>query len=56
MNNHEENTNNVAMNNDDGHTNHTETMNINEDQCTASERGNGHQARHNNVHRVPRMK
>ncbi|XP_004308422.1 PREDICTED: uncharacterized protein LOC101310942 [Fragaria vesca subsp. vesca] len=51
MNNHEENTNNVAMNNDDGHTNHTETMNINEDQCTASERGNGHQARHNNVHR-----
>ncbi|KAL6183772.1 hypothetical protein ACLB2K_045183 [Fragaria x ananassa] len=56
MNNHDENVNNVATNNDDGHTNYTEAVNIDEDEGSDSEHANGHEAQHNNVHRVPRMR
>ncbi|XP_004295965.1 PREDICTED: uncharacterized protein LOC101307681 [Fragaria vesca subsp. vesca] len=56
MNNHDENVNNVATNNDDGHTNYTEAVNIDGDQGSDNEHANGHEAQHNNVHRVPRMR
>ena len=46
MNNHDENVNNMATNNDDGHTNYTEAVNIDEDEGSDSEHANGHEAQY----------